>query len=134
MLRDGFDFGDFLCAIGRHQLRPALRLGAHRWTLENCCLGCVRCPAEFPVGAARWRAGATAAVTSCGPLAASSAVSAEDVGGAPSLRRSATAGGCPSRVSGTTPNGTERWRLLVPSLKVGFIGLVGLFRPTVREL
>ena len=50
MLRDGFDFGDFLCAIGQHQLRPSLRLGAHRWTLENCCLACTRCPAEYPVG------------------------------------------------------------------------------------
>ena len=50
MLRDGFDFGDFLCAIGHHRLRPALRLGAHRWTLENCCLACTRCPEEVPVG------------------------------------------------------------------------------------
>ena len=50
MLPDDFTYEKFCCAVGWHQLRPALRLGAHRWTLQTCCLGCVRCPAEFPVG------------------------------------------------------------------------------------
>ena len=63
MLRDGFDFGDFLCAIGRHQLRPLSGWGriAGRW--RACALAVSAAPLSSRWGAARWRAGATGVVT-----------------------------------------------------------------------
>ena len=64
MLRDGFNFGDFLCAIGRHQLRPALRLGEHRLDAgERAALAVSAAPLNSRWGAVRYRAGATGEVT-----------------------------------------------------------------------